>query len=105
MVDTAPETSLDQFRQFIYSSYSETHFIYAGDVTSEGIGRSLSIETLLGKTLPVDKTAPILDFGCGAGQVLSIAQKLGYSNLIGVDLSKGLAEKAARRSSAKLHTG
>lgn len=105
MPDSAPETGLDQFRQFIYSSYSETHFIYSDDAASAGKGRALSIETLLGKTLPADKTAPILDFGCGDGQLLSVAQKLGYSNLSGVDLSKGLLEKAARRTSAKLHHG
>jgi len=37
--------------------------------------------------LPVDRSASVLDMGCGAGNFLFTLQQLGYSNLTGVDLS------------------
>jgi len=51
-------------------------------------------------TLPSNRTAPILDFGCGDGLLLAVAQSLGYSDLTGVDLSEALLQTAAKRSSA-----
>ncbi len=54
-------------------------------------------------TLPSNRTAPILDFGCGDGLLLAVAQSLGYSDLTGVDLSESLLQTAAKRSSAKLN--
>jgi len=101
-----PETyALSEFKQFIYSSYGRTHPVFADESESESSGRSRLIETLLRKALPDDKNAPILDFGCGDGLLLSIAQKLGYHDLVGVDLSKDLIERASQRTSAKLRHG
>jgi 2-polyprenyl-3-methyl-5-hydroxy-6-metoxy-1,4-benzoquinol methylase len=39
-----------------------------------------------------------LDFCCGDGLLLAVAQSLGYSDLTGVDLSEALLQKAAKRS-------
>lgn len=36
--------------------------------------------------LPSDRRAPILDLGCGSGQLLYALQDLGYSNVAGVDI-------------------
>ncbi|MGA2160295.1 MAG: class I SAM-dependent methyltransferase [Dehalococcoidia bacterium] len=47
--------------------------------------------------LPEDKSIPILDLGCGAGYFLWLVQDLGYTSLVGVDLSPGqvgLAQQA-----------
>jgi 2-polyprenyl-3-methyl-5-hydroxy-6-metoxy-1,4-benzoquinol methylase len=53
--------------------------------------------------LPANKTGPVLDFGCGDGLLLAVAQSLGYGDLTGVDISRALLKKAAQRTSAKLH--
>ncbi len=66
---------LSQFRQFIYANYDKTHVIYANYDKTHGI---FSDETesawerrfqghisVLRLTLPSNRTAPILDFGCG----------------------------------------
>ena len=37
--------------------------------------------------LPADRSAPVLDMGCGAGNFLFTLAKLGYNDLTGVDLS------------------
>ena len=46
--------------------------------------------------LPADKSVPILDMGCGAGNFLFTLQGLGYSDLTGVDLSPEQAALARR---------
>lgn len=42
--------------------------------------------------LPADRGAPILDIGCGFGQLLLPLQRAGYTNLHGIDLSPAAAE-------------
>ncbi len=42
--------------------------------------------------LPSDKNARILDAGCGLGHFLFAARTLGYSNIIGIDVSQELVE-------------
>merc|ERR1711974_269680 len=49
-------------------------------------------ETL--QKMGVDKSAPILDFGCGTGLIGMYAKDKGYNNLIGVDASKDMIERA-----------
>lgn len=100
----APDTaSLDAFKQFIYRSYVQTNPVFAKRAPRGGAGRWLQIETFLRKSLPADKKSSLLDFGCGDGLLLSVAQELGYGNLAGVDFSSALLERAALRTTAKLH--
>jgi 2-polyprenyl-3-methyl-5-hydroxy-6-metoxy-1,4-benzoquinol methylase len=42
---------------------------------------------IYGKLLPTDKTAKILDIGCGAGHFLYYLDKKGYKNYKGIDIS------------------
>ncbi|MDE7131857.1 MAG: class I SAM-dependent methyltransferase, partial [Lachnospiraceae bacterium] len=37
------------------------------------------------KYLPQDKTAKIVDMACGIGETVNSLQKLGYTNVVGVD--------------------
>jgi SAM-dependent methyltransferase len=50
--------------------------------------------------LPLDKSARILDIGCGFGFALYHLKQLGYSNAMGLDAS---AQQAARARAAGLH--
>jgi 2-polyprenyl-3-methyl-5-hydroxy-6-metoxy-1,4-benzoquinol methylase len=47
--------------------------------------------------LPPDKTAPILDVGCGSGSFLDALRSLGYSTLEGVDLSPAQVDAGRAR--------
>jgi SAM-dependent methyltransferase len=96
---------LAEFRQFIYQSYASAHPIFGDADAGEIAGRAAPLEPLLRKGLPADRNARILDFGCGDGVLLSVAEKLGYRNLFGVDLSQALLDRAARITSAKLQAG
>jgi len=97
-------SELEQFKAFIYESYHRTHKDY-GDVDHVPEGRYEVLRHLLGPVLPSDKAASILDYGCGDGQVLAVLQRLGYTNLLGIDLSEALLAVAARRAKADLHYG
>jgi 2-polyprenyl-3-methyl-5-hydroxy-6-metoxy-1,4-benzoquinol methylase len=95
------EDELNEFKQFMYNSYENTHAVFANAGADEGGSRAATFEVLLSKGLLLDKQAPVLDFGCGDGMVLSVAEKLGYSDLTGVDLSAALIDRAAQKCSAK----
>ncbi len=44
--------------------------------------------------LPEDKNSKIIDLGCGTGTFLKVLESLGYTNIVGVDLSFGQIEIA-----------
>jgi 2-polyprenyl-3-methyl-5-hydroxy-6-metoxy-1,4-benzoquinol methylase len=56
----------------------------------------------LGSTLPVDKTVPILEVGCGLGKFLATLEQLGYSNMRGVDPSGEMVELARQNTGAPI---
>src|SRR5581483_393355 len=51
-----------------------------------------AFDRTLGKFLPHDVQAPILDVGCGEGALLAYFSARGYSNLAGFDLSPANVE-------------
>jgi cyclopropane fatty-acyl-phospholipid synthase-like methyltransferase len=44
---------------------------------------------------PVDFTTTLLDVGCGKGRLLAMGAAYGFSDIIGIDLSKKLCDNAA----------
>jgi 2-polyprenyl-3-methyl-5-hydroxy-6-metoxy-1,4-benzoquinol methylase len=99
------QSELERFRRFVYNSYSETHAVYSDEEAGLSRGRQVTLRKFLESHLPRDRSAFILDFGCGDGLLLSTAEQLGYRHLAGVDLSEGLLAIAAKRTSAQLHLG
>jgi SAM-dependent methyltransferase len=57
-------------------------------------GLTLLHQRMLGPHLPADRSAPILDVGCGAGYALEDLRAMGYTNLRGIDLNPMLAAAA-----------
>ncbi|WP_026606377.1 class I SAM-dependent methyltransferase [Methylocapsa acidiphila] len=99
------QASLDEFRRFIYDSYTETHPALGDHIRDDDVQRSWQLQVLLRGALPPGKDGPLLDFGCGDGLLLSVAEKLGYRRLSGVDSSERLIEIASQRTSAELTAG
>jgi 2-polyprenyl-3-methyl-5-hydroxy-6-metoxy-1,4-benzoquinol methylase len=52
--------------------------------------------------LPADKNAKILDLGCGLGQFLYWLKAQGYSNFLGVDVSREMLELCRKNVTDKL---
>jgi 2-polyprenyl-3-methyl-5-hydroxy-6-metoxy-1,4-benzoquinol methylase len=92
-------------REFVYAHYEETHRVYGDAKVAASPGRRRQIALALGKWLPADRAARILDFGCGDGTLLSIAERLGYERLHGVDASPGLIRLARKATRAELSLG
>jgi len=70
-------------RELTLERYS-THLGRSPEMTAH-IVRSL--ERCFADWLPADRNAPILDAGCGEGNLLAFLRAKGYANLSGFDLS------------------
>jgi predicted TPR repeat methyltransferase len=51
----------------------------------------------LSQFLPRDRSAPILDVGCGGGEMILLLQKMGYTDVRGIDLSEEQVKEAISR--------
>lgn len=60
---------------------------------------------LYGRFMPADKTASIVDIGCGPGQFLKFCLKTGYNNILGIDLSDGQVQYAHDHITKKVIKG
>jgi len=79
------------YRQLIYDNYISNTF---GNLHSTESGVAKEMEMFAkyfhknyGQFMPNDKSARILDAGCGIGHFLHYANSQGYSNITGVDVS------------------
>ena len=58
-------------------------------------GASYYILFSIFKKLPIEtKNFPLIDYGCGKGRALFVAEQCGFTNLIGVDIAKELIDDA-----------
>lgn len=74
-------------RNKVYDNYLTTHPFYSSNsLNLDGSFRFFNANYL--KFLPVDKTAKILDIGCGLGHFLAYTKTNNYNNFLGVDISK-----------------
>jgi len=58
-------------------------------------GASYYILFSIFEELPIEtKNFPLIDYGCGKGRALFVAEQCGFTNLIGVDIAKELIDDA-----------
>ena len=69
--------------------YSRFYAKFHPDDPRHWRGLFLLNKRMLGPHVPADRTAPILDVGCGRGYALRDLAALGYTNLHGIDLDAG----------------
>jgi len=71
----------------VYNNYLTTHPFYSCNrLNSDGSFRFFHANYL--QFLPVNKTARILDIGCGLGHFLEYMKSNDYNNFLGVDIAK-----------------
>lgn len=77
------------YRDTIYESYVSQKLsrenVRHTDADYEA--QAVAIRSRVGRWLPEDRAAPVLDIGCGPGFFLYVLEKLGYGDVTGVDLS------------------
>ena len=79
---------MGNYRQRIYDNYvSGFQGVKGAPPPSSSRRWAMAYRTYLHGWLPSEKTARILDVGCGSGNLLRHFKTLGYQNLHGVDIS------------------
>jgi 2-polyprenyl-3-methyl-5-hydroxy-6-metoxy-1,4-benzoquinol methylase len=84
----------DDYKKAIYNNYYNYHTkrLY-GNVTQDSIKKHFPVlKYYFSEFLPRDKTASILDAGCGNGNFVFWLTESGHSNVIGIDISKEMIE-------------
>jgi SAM-dependent methyltransferase len=77
-----------EFRQRLLSRYVSTHATVTEAAALDGLEkRRAFLDKMIREHFPADKSAKILDLGCGHGAILWAAQRAGYTNIEGVDAS------------------
>lgn len=85
------------YRSRIYSHYVQARAQALAPDTPAGLApRSHTLQRLIQKHFPADKSAAVLDLGCGHGALLHFARIGGYTNLRGVDGSPQQVAAARR---------
>lgn len=86
------------YRAKFYSQYVSSHIknLY-GEISLEDIkNHFLAWQNYFGSFLPEDKSARILDVGCGNGGFVYWLQKIGFQEAAGVDISEEQVKEARK---------
>ena len=87
----------EDYRTRFYSEYVNTHYAPAGLIDLKTYSHSKPFFLMnYEKLLPIDKSASILDVGCGAGQFLNFLKNEHYVNIYGIDLSASMLDIARK---------
>ena len=89
--------------QKFYDKYFESIYAASNRLTERQYKEaSKEYEVLYQKVLPDDKSANILDIGCGTGQFLYYLIGKGYQNIFGIDVSPQQIEYCEKNISCKV---
>ena len=91
---------MEPWKARVYSSYSDTTVHRSARPGDDDRQRSVEVRHYVHRYrrfLPLDKAAPVLDIGCGAGGFLEALRSMGYSCVEGVDLSASQVDAATAR--------
>ena len=90
-------------RQTLDRVYDDWARDYDRDIWASGNPYTAVMAGLAGRHIP-DKSARILDGGCGTGNMAELLHLMGYTNIVGLDASDGmLAAASAKGCYVELH--
>ena len=82
------------YRAGIFNSYEHAIGGSYPKSISDLTPRKYHLLNLVRRYFPADKSASILEIGCGHGALIHFARELGYSNMVGIDASRGQVDCA-----------
>ena len=92
------------FKSRLYQHYLTQHVrLSTVSVQSALVQRGPYLRRLIATFLPPDKSAKILDLGCGYGGILHFLREAGYTSIVGVDVSEEQVELARQLGLKDLH--
>ena len=97
---------MNKYRNRIYSYYVDAwdQSLVPSEIQALS-GRAPTMRYLIRHFFPQDKTAAILDLGCGHGTLIYFAHKEGYLNTYGVDVSTQQVNLADKLGIPNVHQG
>jgi SAM-dependent methyltransferase len=107
-VSTVPSVDISQqkrkIRDRIYSAYFTTTRAHAPGLMDQ---RKLvkQLRRRFGRYLPPDRSASVLDIGCGSGEFVLFLQEAGYEAAVGIDVSPEQVAIAHSRGAVNVHSG
>jgi SAM-dependent methyltransferase len=97
---------MPKYRERIYQHYvNARHTPLAPENISGLTSRAPYLNKLILEHFPSDRSARIIDLGCGHGAVVHFAQTAGYQNAMGVDRSPEQVKEAQRLGIAGVKEG
>jgi 2-polyprenyl-3-methyl-5-hydroxy-6-metoxy-1,4-benzoquinol methylase len=95
------------YKEALYGSYVSTHIAHRKSVESTASlrARAAGFRQHFGSLLPRDLSAKIADLGCGSGSLVWWMQRMGYTNVHGVDGSHEQVEVARANGIASVALG
>lgn len=88
---------MSDLRTRIYRHYVHARGETLAPATVAGFSpRASTLRSLIKRHLPADRTASILDLGCGHGALIYFLRQAGYHNVVGVDISPEQVAEATR---------
>jgi len=91
---------MEEWKARVYAAYAEVPAPGSGHPGNQARRRAADRRDYArryGRFLPRDKTAPVLDIGCGTGGFVETLRSLGYTNVEGIDVSASQVEAATAR--------
>lgn len=71
------------YKKYISTGQKRNNFSY-----------TIFLRTIITRFFPIEKNLPILEIGCGSGELLLEAKKLGYSKIDGIEISEEMIKNA-----------
>ncbi len=94
----------DGYEEAFWKSYAENHFWRLNDKTRVK-ENSVYYDAIYDALLPPERSARILDIGCGGGHFLHYLVRKGYRNVEGIDIAPGLVEFVRTEIWPAVHAG
>lgn len=87
----------DEYRRRVYGRYVTARSQELAPSIVQGLRpRAAHLNKLIRSYFPADRSAAIVDLGCGHGALIHFAREVGYRNIVGVDRSPEQVEAARR---------
>ncbi len=88
---------MSDLRTRIYGHYVHARGESLAPATVDGFApRASSLRRMIREHFPADRSASILDLGCGHGALVYFLRQAGYRNVLGVDVSPEQVAEASR---------
>jgi len=96
---------MDDYKKTIYDNYISTHNRNLCGENSLAYVKPSAIDHYYGRHMPEDKSARILEVGCGDGYFVYHLQQQGYANTSGIDVSPEQIDKGREMQINNLQCG